>query len=66
MAPGKTIDRGNSVKEAEEVYERLQSMYELMRQDCDTAELENAIFEYEDCVSEEDFAAWLEKYSFYR
>ncbi|MBQ5400381.1 MAG: hypothetical protein IIU15_04075 [Treponema sp.] len=51
--------------EAEEVYKRLQVMYEIMQQSGDCQDLENAIFEYEDCVTPEDYAAWKEKYSFF-
>ena len=39
--------------EKDKIYEQLQAMYELMQQLGDTQEVENAIFEYEDCVSEE-------------
>lgn len=53
------------MKEAEELYNRLQAMYELMAQGGDTEDIENAIFEYEDCVSEDDYTKWLEKYSYY-
>ena len=51
--------------EAEEVYKRLQVMYEIMQQSGDCQDLENAIFEYEDCVTPEDYAAWKEKYAFF-
>ena len=53
-------------KEAEALYEQLQTMYEMMQQAFDTQEIESAIFEYEDCGSDEDYAAWLEKYSYFR
>ncbi len=53
------------MEEAEELYERLQAFYEIMQQGGDTQDVENAIFEYEDCVTEEDYAAWCKKYSFY-
>ena len=52
-------------EEAEKVYERLQSMYELMSQTGGTEDIENAIFEFENCVSEEDFKEWLDKYSYF-
>ena len=54
------------IAEAEEVYAHLQEMYELMSQTGFTEDVEAAIFEYEDCVSDEDYAAWLEKYSYYK
>lgn len=38
-------------------------MYELMQQTGYTEEVENAIFDYENCVSDEDFARWREKYA---
>jgi hypothetical protein len=52
-------------EEAESLYERLKSMYEIMQQTGGTEDVESAIFEYEDCVSEEDYANWLKKYSFF-
>ena len=52
-------------EKAEQVYERLHTMYELMSQTGGTADVERAIFEFEDCVSEEDYAAWLKKYDFF-
>ena len=52
-------------EEAEEVYERLQSMYELMQQTGGTDDIENAIFDFENCVTEADYEEWLKKYSFF-
>ncbi|HBB42054.1 MAG TPA: hypothetical protein DCZ74_00895 [Treponema sp.] len=52
-------------EKAEQVYQRLQSMYEIMQQTGGTDDVENAIFEFEDCVSEDDYGAWLEKYSYF-
>lgn len=49
--------------EKDKTYEQLHAMYEMMQQLGDTEEVENAIFEYEDCVSEEDYARWREKYA---
>ena len=55
-----------SAKEkAEQVYERLQTMYELMQQTGGTEDVEHAIFDFEDCASEDDYAAWLKKYEFF-
>ena len=54
------------IEEAEAVYQRLQEMYELMSQMGGTEDVEQAIFEYEDCCTDEDYAAWLEKYSYYK
>lgn len=51
--------------EATALYERLQAMYEFMQNAIDTQEVENAIFEYEDCVTEEDYKNWVQKYSFF-
>lgn len=51
--------------EATALYERLQAMYEFMQNAIDTQEVENAIFEYEDCVTEEDYKNWVRKYSFF-
>ncbi len=52
-------------EEAEKVYERLQSMYELMQQTGGTEDIENAIFDFENCVTEEDYGEWLKKYSYF-
>ena len=52
-------------EKAEQVYQRLQSMYEIMQQTGGTDDVENAIFEFEDCVNEVDYGAWLEKYSYF-
>ncbi len=54
------------IEEAEAVYQRLQEMYELMSQMGGTEDVEQAIFDYEDCNTDEDYAAWLEKYSYYK
>jgi len=55
-----------SAKEkAEQVYERLQTMYELMQQTGGTEDVERAIFDFEDCSCEEDYASWLKKYEFF-
>ena len=51
--------------ESDELYARLQTMYEMMHEYGETQDLENAIFEYEDCVTEEDFNKWKEKYSYF-
>lgn len=48
--------------DTDETYARLQEMYELMQQLGLSEEIENAIFDYEDCVSDEDYARWREKY----
>ncbi len=52
-------------QEAEDLYQRLQSMFEFMNQAIDTQEIENAIFEYEDCATDDDYKAWVEKYSYF-
>lgn len=52
-------------EEATAVYQRLQEMYEIMSQMGGTEDIENAIFEYEDCVSDDDYKNWLNKYSYY-
>ena len=52
-------------KETEELYKRLQEMYELMSHTGFSEDVEQAIFSYEDCVTEEDYKAWYEKYSYY-
>ena len=52
-------------EEVKALYERLQSMYEYMQQTIDTKDVETAIFEYEDCVSNEDYSAWYKKYSYF-
>jgi len=57
---GKEMD-----KETEELYKRLQEMYELMSHTGFSEDVEQAIFSYEDCVTEEDYKAWYEKYSYY-
>ena len=52
--------------EAAALYGRLQEMYELMSQIGGTEDIEEAIFAYEDCVSDEDYQAWLGKYAYYQ
>lgn len=54
------------MKEADELYAQLQGMYEYMQEGGVTEDIENAIFAYEDCVSEEEYAAWLKKYDYYK
>ncbi len=51
--------------EVEALYRQLQTMYEHMQQTGLSEDVENAIFEYEDCVSEEDYAVWFKKYSYF-
>ena len=51
--------------EAAALYERLQTMYEVMQQIGGTEDVENAIFDYEDCVTDEDYANWVKKYEYY-
>ncbi|MBQ1833142.1 MAG: hypothetical protein II114_05130 [Treponema sp.] len=51
--------------DVEELYKRLQVMYEHMQQTGLTEDVENAIFDYEDCVTDEDYAEWLKKYSYF-
>ncbi len=51
--------------EIENLYKQLQTMYEMMQQGFDTQDVESAIFEYEDCVSDEDYEAWYKKYSYF-
>ncbi len=53
------------MEEAEAVYQRLQEMYEIMSQTGGTEDIEQAIFEYEDCATDDDYASWLKKYSYY-
>ena len=60
------VKRRFLMKEAQDLYNQLQAMYELMQREGYTEDVENAIFEYEDCVTEEQYAQWLEKYSYYR
>ncbi len=58
-------DMESEREKAEQVYERLHTMYELMSQTGGTEDVEKAIFDFEDCVSDEDYAEWLKKYEFF-
>ena len=53
-------------QETEELYQRLQEMYELMNHTGFSEDVEQAIFAYEDCVTDDDYKAWYEKYSYYK
>ncbi len=59
------LENRSMKEEAEKVYERLQSMYELMSQTGGTDDIENAIFDFENCVTEADYEEWLKKYSYF-
>ena len=48
-----------------EVYQRLQSMYEFMQESGGTEDIENAIFDFENCVTDADYEQWLNTYSYF-
>ncbi len=54
------------MKEADDLYAQLQKMYEFMQESGATEDIEKAIFEYEDCVSEDEYSSWLKKYEYYK
>lgn len=50
---------------ADELYVKLQEMYEFMKETGDTQDIEAAIFDYEDCTTDEDYENWLQQYSYF-